>query len=123
MLVTQLGRDLVVPEPVIVEVDHLARSRVGAHSARLFLAALDAGEHEVGYLSPGLLRRSIEIDRRYGDLNLGLADASVMALADQRELPILTFDFAHFRATRPPRGHWRLVVDEARFAASTTQRR
>ncbi len=102
-LVTRLGRNLVVPGPVIVEVDQLARARVGAHAARLFLAALDAGEHEVAYLSSGILRHAIEIDRRYGDLNLGLADASVMTLAERRKLPILTFDFEHFRATRPPR--------------------
>jgi uncharacterized protein len=118
-LVARLGRNLVVPEPVIVEVDQLARARVGAHAARLFLAALDAGEHEVAYLSPGILRRAIEIDRRHGDLDLGLADASVMTLAERRGLPILTFDFEHFRATRPPHGHWRLVVDEARYAEST----
>lgn len=114
-----MGRDLIVPDPVIVEVDQLARSRVGPHAARLFLAALDAGEHEVAFLTTGVLRRAIEIDRRYGALDLGLADASVMALAERRRLPILTFDFEHFRATRPPRGYWRLVVDEARYAEST----
>lgn len=42
-----------------------------------------------------------------------------MALAERHGLPILTFDFAHFRATKPARGHWRLVVDEARYAEST----
>jgi uncharacterized protein len=103
---------------VIVEVDQLARSRVGAHAARLFLAALEAGEHEISYLSPGIFRRAIEIDRRYGDLDLGLADASVMAVAERHKLPILTFDFEHFRATKPPRGYWRLVVDEARYRES-----
>lgn len=121
-LVTRLGRSLVVPGPVIVEVDQLVRARVGGSAARRFLAALDAGEHEVAYLSAGVLRHAIEIDRRYGDLDLGLADASVMAFAERRRLPILTFDFAHFRATRPTRGYWRLVVDEARFAESTGRR-
>lgn len=120
-LVTRLGRNLVVPAPVIVEVDQLARARVGGHAARRFLAALDTGEHEVAYLSPGILRRAIEIDHRYGDLDLGLADTSVMALAERHRLPILTFDFEHFRATRPPQGYWRLVVDEARYAESTGQ--
>jgi hypothetical protein len=42
-----------------------------------------------------------------------------MALAERHRLPILTFDFAHFRATRPRRGYWTLVVDEARYAEST----
>jgi len=120
-LVARIGRNLIVPEPVIVEVDQLTRARVGGHAARRFLAALDAGEHAVAYLSHGILHRAIEIDRRYGDLDLGLADTSVMALAERHRLPILTFDFAHFRATRPPSGYWRLVIDEARYADSTGQ--
>jgi hypothetical protein len=42
-----------------------------------------------------------------------------MALAERRRLPILTFDFEHFRATRPARGYWRLIVDENRYAEAT----
>jgi predicted nucleic acid-binding protein len=117
-LVTRLGRDLLVPVPVVVETDQLLRGRVGAHAARLFLAALAAGEHEIAYLSTGLLRRAVEIDAGFGGLNLGFADAAVMAVAERHDLPILTFDFEHFRATRPRTGYWRLVVDEARYADS-----
>jgi len=118
-LMTELGRDLVVPDPVIVEVDHLLRARVGIASARLFLAALVDGEHLVGFLTPALLKRAAAIDERAGDLDLGLADAAVMAYAERHRLPILTFDFAHFRATKPRRGYWRLVVDEARYREAT----
>jgi predicted nucleic acid-binding protein len=121
-VVTRLGRDLVVPVPVIVEADQLLRARVGAHAARLFLAAVAAGEHGVAYLSAGLLRRAVEIDAGFGGLNLGFADAAVMAVAERHELPILTFDFEHFRATRPRRGFWQLVIDEARYADSTQRR-
>jgi predicted nucleic acid-binding protein len=49
-------------------------------------------------------------------IELGLVDASVMAYAERHDLPVLTFDFEHFRAAPPHRGHWRLVIDEARFA-------
>jgi predicted nucleic acid-binding protein len=61
------------------------------------------------------LRRAPAIDKRFADLDLGIADASVMAYAERHRLPILTFDFQHFRAARPGRGYWRLVVDEARY--------
>lgn len=115
-LVTRLGRDLVVPGAVIVEVDYLLRSRVGPHAARLFGAALAAGEHGVAFLSPALLRRAVEIDARFADLDLGLADATVMALAERHDCPILTFDFEHFRAAPPLHGYWRLIVDESRYA-------
>jgi uncharacterized protein len=114
-LVTELGRSLIVPDPVIVETDHLLRSRVGAGSARLFLSSLVDGEHQVAFLTPALLRRAGAIDHRFADLDLGLADASVMAYAERHRLPVLTFDFQHFRATRPARGYWRLVVNETRY--------
>jgi len=118
-LVTRLGRDLLVPVPVMVETDQLLRARVGAESARMFLAGLAAGEHPVVFLSAGPLRRAVEIDARYADLDLGLTDASVMAYAELHDLPILTFDFEDFRATTPARGYWRLVVDEARYRDAT----
>lgn len=118
VLVTELGRDLIVLEPVIAEVDHLLRGGVGSDAARSFLDALVAGEHGVAFLTSALLRRAVELDARYADLDLGVADASIMAYAERHRLPILTFDFEHFRATAPARGHWRLVVDEARYRDS-----
>lgn len=118
-LVSELGRDLVVPEPVVVETDQLLRARVGTEAARAFLAAMAAGEHSIAFLSRALFSRAVEIDGRFGDLDLGLADASVMAVAERRDLPVLTFDFEDFRAAPPPRGYWRLVVDEARYLQAT----
>jgi predicted nucleic acid-binding protein len=79
-LVTELGRELVIPGPVLVEVDQLLRARVGAGPARLFLDAIAAGEHPVAFLSAGLMRRAIEIDARFADLDLGLVDGCVMAI-------------------------------------------
>ena len=116
VLVTELGRDLVVPLPVAVEVDQLLRARIGRRAAHAFLAALADGEHAVAFLTPTLLRRAVAFDRGYADLDLGLADGAVMALAERYQLPILTFDFRHFRGTRPQKGFWRLVVDETRYS-------
>ena len=112
---TELGRDLLVAEPVIVEADQLLRSRVGPHSARLFLEALAAQEHTVVSLTQRLLRRAVELDASFADLDLGYADTAVMAIAERDRLPILTFDFTDFRATRPAHGFWQLVVDEHRY--------
>jgi predicted nucleic acid-binding protein len=118
-LVSRLGRDLIIPVTVLVEVDQLLRARVGQSSARAFLTAVGAGEHRVAYLSPALLRRAVEIDRRFADLDLGLTDASIMAFAERHRMPILTFDFEDFRAAPPRRGFWRLVIDEDRYADAT----
>lgn len=119
---SRLGRELVVLDTVAVEVDHLVRDRVGLEPARSFLRSLARGEHSLGCVTPGLLRRAVELDARYADLDLGLVDTTVMAIAERHDLPVLTFDFAHFRATRPESGYWRLVVDEKRYAASVERR-
>ena len=122
VLVTALGADLLVLDVVAVEADHLLRARMGSTPARELLAALSAGEHTPVFLTPGLIRRATAIDAGFADLNLGLADAAVMAYAERHDLPVLTFDFEHFRATTPERGtHWRLVVDERRYRDSLTR--
>lgn len=114
-LVTALGRDLVVPAPVVTEVDQILRARISGVSARAFLGALVAGEHAVEPLTAGLLARAVAIDERFAHLGLGLADATVMALAERDGIPVLTFDFPDFRAAVPAGGTWQLVVDEVRY--------
>ena len=123
MLIDMSGRDLIIPDPVIVEVDHLARQQVGHEQTRLFLAALAAGTYTRGAMTPTLFAEAVAIDKAYADLHLGLADASVMAIAAATGHPILTFDFTDFRAA-PPRsgGSWPLVIDEARFALGVHSR-
>lgn len=112
-LVRSAGTDLVVPEPVVVEVDWLLRSRLGPRQARVFLAALVAGRPRRAALTAEQFARAVEIDRMYADLSLGVPDASVMALAEAERAPILTFDFTHFRATTDRDGRpWRLVIEE-----------
>lgn len=118
-LVTELGPELLVLSPVVVEVDQLLRARVDQQAARLFLQAVSRGEHTVAFLTAGLFRRAVEIDARLADLRLGITDASVMAYAERHRLPILTFDFEDFRATSPEKGFWRLVVDESRYREAT----
>jgi predicted nucleic acid-binding protein len=61
------------------------------------------------YQSPGRdpddFEAALELDRRYADLNLGLADLSVAVLASRLGTRrILTFDQRHFRAIRPIQG-------------------
>jgi len=112
----RLGRDAVVPSPVLVEVDHLARRRVGVDSARRFLKHIADGSHQVAYMTAGLMQRAVELDRRYADLNLGVVDGCVMAISERHELPIFTFDFRDFCATESANGPWRLAVDERLYA-------
>lgn len=96
---------LFIPAPVTAEIDYLLGQRFGSPAQRAFLEDLAARRYE----SPGLDSRdykaALELDSRYVDLKLGLADLSVAVLA--RKLGtrrILTFDQRHFRAIRPLQG-------------------
>ncbi|MGB7587524.1 MAG: PIN domain-containing protein [Solirubrobacterales bacterium] len=117
----KLRRDAIVPSPVVVEVDHLARKRVGLDSARRFLKHIAGGSHQVAYPTAGLMQRAVELDRKYSDLNLGVVDGCVMAIAERHELPIFTFDFRDFRATESASGPWRLAIDEDVYRRSVEQ--
>lgn len=119
-LVTQLGRELVVLDPVIVEVDQLLRARVNRDAGTAFLTAMARGEHDGDFMTQGLVQRAAEIDERHRDLDLGFVDAAIMAYGERHDLPILTFDFEDFRAAPPAAGYWRLVVDEERYRAAAS---
>lgn len=114
-LMAKLRRRAIVPTPVLVEVDHILSNRAGRSAARKFLRATAGGTHEIAYLSAGLIRRAVELDDQYADLNLGFVDTCVMAIAERHRLPILTFDFTDFRATQSATGPWPLLIGEDSF--------
>ena len=96
---------LFIPAPVTTEIDYLLGQRFGRPARRAFLQDLTARRYE----SPGLDSRdyeaALELDGQYADLQLGLADLSVVVLAQRlRTRRILTFDQRHFRAVRPLQG-------------------
>ena len=92
---------VVVPVTVTVEVDYLLRSRGGADTARRLLADLESGAFASEPIDDDVLSRSAEIDRAYADADLGLVDASVIAVAERLEAEaILTLDHSHFRLVR-----------------------
>jgi uncharacterized protein len=115
-LVRAAGRDLIIPDPVIVEVEWMIRDRGGPTPSHRFLDAIVAGTYRRATLSPSVFAAAAAIDQRHADLDLGFVDASVMAVAEATDSVILTFDFTHFRAAPPARGRaWRLMVDESEY--------
>ena len=108
-----LQYELIVLDVVAVEADALMRSRYGSGPARVLLSTLTKGIHTTAFMTPGLMKRAVELDNQYADLDLGLVDSSVMAYAERHRLPILSFDFRDFRATESVHGAWDLLVDES----------
>ena len=97
--------DLVVPAPVSAEVDYLIRRRGSAAAARAFLRDVAAGRFRVEGLTADEHGSAARLDEQYADLDLGLADLSVVVLAHRfRTRRLLTFDERDFRAVKPLAG-------------------
>jgi len=97
--------DLIVPAPVSAEVDYLIRRRGSAVAARAFLHDVAAGRFRVEGLTADEHGTVARLDEQYADLDLGLADLSVVILAHRfRTRRLLTFDERDFRAVRPLAG-------------------
>jgi uncharacterized protein len=97
--------DLVVPAPTTAEVDYLLGQRFGQAARRGFLTDLARGRFTVASLERADYDTIIDLDRRYADLHLGLADCALVALAARYDTNrILSFDTRHFRAVTPLSG-------------------
>lgn len=83
---------------VLAELDYLLATRVGVAAE---LALLEEVERETYYLA-GFSSQDVSearrIVERYADLRVGLADASIVVLANRYDtLDVLTLDERHFR--------------------------
>lgn len=97
---------LMIPAPTTAEVDYLLGERFGHTARRAFLRDLAAGRFTVASLDRGDYTTVVELEARYADLQLGLADCALIALADRYGTDrILTFDERHFRAVTPIGGN------------------
>lgn len=96
---------LVLPAPVAAEVDYLLGVRFGEAARRAFLSDLAARRYDVACLEADDYRAVSELDIRYSDLGLGLADCAIAVLAERYETRrLLSFDERHFRAVAPLQG-------------------
>jgi uncharacterized protein len=96
---------LVIPAPVTAEVDYLLGRRLGRGPRRSFISDLAAGRFIVACLEREEHAAIGDLDARYTDLDLGLADCSLVVLARRFDTTrILSFDERHFRALRPLQG-------------------
>ena len=96
---------LITSELAVAEADYLILSRLGVDVELAFLHDLAAGTFGTECLNRTELRTALEICRRYRDLRLGLADASLVVLAHKhRTRRIVTFDERAFRAVTPLQG-------------------
>lgn len=105
--------DLVTTPLAVAEIDHLVSRGGGPAAALAFYEDLATGAYLVEWW-PEAMPETVDAARKYRALGLGLADASLLALAARLETTcIATLDERHFRAVRP-------LTGEAAFALLPT---
>jgi uncharacterized protein len=96
--------DLATTPLIVAEVDHLVGTSGGPTARRALHRDLAAGAYLVEWW-PGAIAGVVKIAERYADTGLGLADGSLVALAERiGTIEVATLDERHFRAVRPLAG-------------------
>lgn len=93
---------LLVPTPVIVECAWLLNARLGPTAETAFIAAITTGELIRVDLTDTDWQRTRDLVDQYADNDIGLVDASVIAVAERLDITtIATVDHRHFTVVRP----------------------
>jgi predicted nucleic acid-binding protein len=88
-----------VPGLVLAEVDYSLRDE--RQAMQMFMQDLARGAFTYAPPTSGQLARAMDVDRRFADLDLGLVDGSIVALAESLGIRRLaTRDVRHFAAVR-----------------------
>lgn len=81
LLAQEVGT-LIVPSPVIPEVDHMIRKRLGSQASTAFYEGLAGSSYFVVDLPKEGYGRVVELNRQFTDLDLGWVDAAIVAIAE-----------------------------------------
>lgn len=94
-----------IPTAILGELDYLLREFLGIDAELDFLESLQAGVFTLEAFTSADLERCRELIARFRDLDLGLADASVIATAERLSVNrVLTVDERDFRVVVPKSG-------------------
>lgn len=93
---------LVLSPFVLAESDYMLSSRLGPPAARELLDDVAVEAYQLVDFDAGDVASANGIIDRYADLNIGIADASLVVIAARFQTTrLLTFDERHFRAMAP----------------------
>jgi len=101
-LIEAAQEPLVIPAPVLVEVDYWIHQRLGPGALVALLADIEAGAYVVADLTASDYARVRELCDRYADADVGFVDAAVLAIVERLgEAKLATLDRRHFSLLRP----------------------
>lgn len=93
---------IVVSPYVLAQIDYMLLERSGTQAELNFLTEVAAGAFELAPFGRTEVARAVAVLQKYRDMRIGLADASLVVLAERYDTTrILTLDERHFRAIRP----------------------
>jgi predicted nucleic acid-binding protein len=99
---------------VLAELDYLVAERFGTDAEVAVLDDVAEGAYELAPFSADDVARARAIIVQYRDLRIGLADASLVVLAERsRTNRVLTLDERHFRALRVGRRRFAVLPADA----------
>ena len=101
--VIDINDELLVVSPyVLAELDYLIAKRVGVDAELEVLRELSSGAWELAVVGVAELELTTSIIEKYSDQDIGVADASMVVLADRYQTrTIVTLDRRHFDVLRP----------------------
>ncbi len=106
---------LVVSPYVVAELDYLVATRHGVDNELAVLDELASGAWQLAALDEQELRRARGVIASYRDQEIGLADASIVVLAERyRTRRIASLDRRHFDVLKPIDGGYFEVLPLAR---------
>jgi uncharacterized protein len=101
-LIEEANEALLIPSPVLVEVDYWIHARLHPGVLVALLDDIHAGAYRVENLVVEDYVRIRALCDRYADADIGFVDAAVMAIAERLDEPkVATLDQRHFRTLRP----------------------
>jgi predicted nucleic acid-binding protein len=87
---------------VLAELDYLLLTRVGDRARSSLLAEVERGAYTLAPMSHLDVGRASQVIRQHADLQISLADASIVVLAERHgTTDVLTLDQRHFRVLTP----------------------
>lgn len=93
---------LILSPFVLAELDYLTATRAGVRAELNLLGDVASGIYTVAHFDRFDVGQAVTLVERYQQMNIGIADASLVVLAAKyRTTRLLTFDERHFRAIRP----------------------